>query len=174
MIVKKVIQLCKKAKTLIIFEGSHEEQYISDGRAIYPLDGMPHFDEASISVAFDIDPSKVDIKHEAGRPLSLDVRDSADGETEIEESLMVVGEYIPYMTSVGVKFIDKAHLAPVAGDGDIRIFERHRPGGAVYFAVKRGFLLAAIIEPTELLSEKFVADVERLARACRGTYECMQ
>ena len=172
MIVKKVIQLCKKAKTLIIFEGSHEEQYISDGKAIYPLDGMPHFDEASISVAFDMDPSKVDIKHEAAVPTSHDVGDTAEGEAEIEESLMTVGEYIPYMTSVGVTFIDKAHLAPVAGDGNIRIFERHRNNGTVYFAVKRGFLLAALIEPTELLDEKFVANVERLARACRGTFEC--
>lgn len=168
MIVKKVIQLCKKAKTLILYEGAGV-QYISDGAGIYPLDGMPHFDEASICVAFDVSPQKINVLHELRLPESVDVRDTTEDEAEIAQSLMPVGDDIPFMTSAGVEFIDRAHLAPVY-DGETRIFERHRAGG-VYFVAKRGFILTAVIEPKALLDDEFVKRIESLANACRKTWE---
>ena len=134
MIVKKVIQLCKKAKTLILYEGAGV-QYISDGVGLYPLDGMPFFDETSICVAFDVNPQKINVLHELCIPESVDVRDTTDDETEVTQNLMPIGDNIPYTTSAGVEFIDRAHLAPIY-DENTRIFERHRAGG-VYFVAKR-------------------------------------
>ena len=164
MKIKKIINYCKKRGVLYLIDGDGT-QWISDGVAIYPLFNMPVFDEDSILKAYDISSEKAEkmkIQRKSQLPTEFDFSDNAD-EIVCEIGDVIFGNALALSTSQGLMFIDRKYLAPFADTTDdmLYIFERVDPNGGVYFAVKIGFSLVAIIMPYDCVNENFV---ERLKK----------
>lgn len=65
---------------------SPPRQWISDGVACYPLDGLPYLDEESICAIFDIDAKKRDklvLSHKGALPEGMDFTDVHQGWTSL-------------------------------------------------------------------------------------------
>ena len=172
MLIKKIIQLCKKQKKIILYD-SEDVQYISDGAAVYPLHGMPVFDEKSILTAFDIAGDKIEVQRFGTPPAMFDLGDSDAAEIHVEGPLLVVGDNVPYLTSVGVRFIEREHLAPFADEKVIDIYERSTPNGDVYFVVKKGFLVLGAISAKFVLTVEWMKRLMKLETNCRKTFITM-
>ena len=172
MLIKKIIQLCKKQKKIILYDGDGV-QYISDGGAVYPLHGMPLFDEKSILTAFDIAADKIEVQRFGTLPKALDLSDTAAAEIHVEGPLLVVGDNVPYLTSVGVRFIRREHLAPFADEKVIDIYERATPDGDIHFVVKKGFLVLGAISASYVLTPEWMKRLTELERNCRKTFITM-
>ena len=83
MKIKKIEKLCKEAGRIYLYDepGTVDEetgeldeptrQWMGDGNAVYPLDGMPYLAEREVCAIFDIDEKKRDkivINHEENLP----------------------------------------------------------------------------------------------------------
>ena len=62
------------------------------------------------------------------------------------------------MTSQGIKFMDKRYMAAVEDEGEtnLEVYERFTKEGFMYFAVKVGLQLVAIIFPISVVTKSFV------------------
>ena len=69
MKIKKAFDICKKAKTIILYRLG-DVQMLSDGVAIYPLDSLPELDEEFICQLYDInDKQREKIRFAIDEPL---------------------------------------------------------------------------------------------------------
>ena len=172
MKLKKIIDLCKKRGRFYLFTPEGGEQWISDGFGCYPLGDVPILDEDTLCAIFDIpDKERKKMVFRKGVvPAALCFDDIADGEVLCEQGPLVLGEgkngVIPYKTSQGIQFIDSKHMAPLEDCGTLEVYERIKPDGGVYFAVKRGLSLTALILPYALINEPFVESLKDLAALC--------
>ena len=129
MKIKTIINLCKEKKRMHIFEGENE-QWISDGFAIYPLFGLPRMDEKTICTAYDIDEkkaAKIIFRHSDALPDEFDFSDwpekSEYPAEEMQPYLLSGGAVlVPFMTSQGVRFVDRKYFAPFS-DTDIGMIQ---------------------------------------------------
>lgn len=175
MKIKKTIDLCKQSRNLILYK-TDEGQYISDGFAVYPMTGMPTFDEDTIFRTFDINDkqkSKIFYTERYVLPQNVSFEDNIDEESVVDRSpmrLYYMGKCIvPYMTSAGVMFVDEKYLAPIADAEEdmITVCERRRTDGQIYFAVKAGFVLVAVIMPVDVINDLFVSTPSRTSARSR-------
>lgn len=66
-----------------------------------------------------------------------------------------------------VLFIDEKYLAPLENTRDyIEVYERTGEDGRIYFAVKSGFMLLAIVLPYDAINELFVNGLKELSQQC--------
>lgn len=174
MIIKKIIDICKKHTVVYLYD-TPKEQWISDGYAIYPLFGLPKFDECTLCQTYDITDKqrdKIHFKHETKLPPYLSFEDVEDNETPCNEGPMYLSSagrgIVPYMTSQGIVFIDASYLAPLADTKEamLQVYERYTAAGQMYFAVKSGFMLLALIMPYDCINEQFVNNLEVLYKQC--------
>lgn len=118
MKLKKAVSLCMQVGNLNLFDHTDEygavTQWLSDGRACYPLCGMPYLDEDTVCTVFDI-PEKKQEKMMIRRqdwPKSLRV-DDYDGEDKKVEPLPLSINYgghtvLPMLTrGGGITYIQK-------------------------------------------------------------------
>lgn len=178
MKLKKVAALCKQSRAFRLYDrisGSGEiTQWLGDASAAYPLDGLPILDEESLCAVFDITEKQREnmlFRHEP-LPEAIDVDDTAPHDLIIRESDLSVtygGSGLkPLKTSNGITFIQSKYLSPLEDVIDmVQLYERTTPQGGSYIVAKTGFLIAAVIFPYSVISEKFVDEVEELARQCR-------
>ena len=87
MKIKKAFDICKKAKTIILYRLG-DVQMLSDGVAIYPLDSLPELDEEFICQLYDInDKQREKIRFAIDEPLPFGYEfadtDSAETVTQI-------------------------------------------------------------------------------------------
>lgn len=55
MVVKKIVQICKKTGVLNIYDDTERGiQWIGNGYSVYPLEQMPYFSPETICRAYDI------------------------------------------------------------------------------------------------------------------------
>lgn len=173
MIIKKVIDICKKIKNITLYEGNGV-QWVSDGRAIYPLYGMPRFDQEKLAKTFDISEekiSKMTFLHEEKLPGTFNFDDCDDDEIVCERAWMDFCDgTITYTTSDGIAFLREVHLAPLADipPDMMTVYERINRAGTRYYAVKSGFILQAIILPCYAVDERLAEKTERIAKLCRS------
>ena len=171
MVVKKIIQICKKTKCIALHEDNlRETQWLGDLSSFYPLFGMPRFDEDSICRAYDItekQAEKIRFFHN-GLPGGISFADVEEGET-VCEPLEITLNYMdtqvkPYMTSQGIKFMNQQYLEPVRDESKthLEVYERHTETGTMYFAVKAGMELVAVVFPIAVISENFVKTLGNL------------
>jgi hypothetical protein len=170
---KKMIDLCKKRGFFHLFVPTGGEQWISDGAGCYPLGDVPMMDEDILCAICDI-PEKAREKMrflEGEVPHNLCFDDVDESESLCDEYPLVFGEgkdgVIPYRTSQGIQFIAKKYMAPLEDCDRVEVYERISKGGRMYFAVKRGYSLVALIMPYDIISEPFVKDIENLAALCK-------
>lgn len=178
MKLKKVISLCHQRKTFRLFDKISENgeivQWMGDGCAAYPLNGLPILDEETLCAVFDI--SEKQLKNTSVQrltmPDALNVGDTDPDERVLKDddfSITYGGtEVLPLRTRTGIIFIQKKYLAPLEDVLDVvQLYERVTPDGQTYVAAKAGLLIAAVIFPYKVVNEKFVTRLEEIARECR-------
>lgn len=175
MIIKKIIDLCKKRGICCLYDGG-EVQYISDGTALYPMYNLPKFDETSLCKTYDITEtqrSKIHFSHDPIPPARFNLEDNVESETVCQRGPMVLsiagGGAVPYITSQGLMFINYKHLAPLQDveANMLEVYERINQAGQTYFAIKSGLILLAIILPYEIINQKLVDDLNSLTNMCK-------
>lgn len=169
MKIKKAFEICKKQGVIRIYRNDYDEQYLSDGVAIYPIFELPNLNEDYICRLYDITDSqreKIAFDIVKGIP-GVDVSDSTDDETPAkiwDLSLSYNGAIItPVTTDEGVMFINQLYLKPFAAmpKNDMHITKRVC-GNMRYFCIKFGMLAYGFIAPMSIVSKDFVEKLERL------------
>ncbi len=178
MLIKKITAQCKKNKCAVLFDDRRSQtgdvvmQWLSTGRAIYPLFDAPYFETSTLVAAYDFD-DKIAVSHERDLPKSINFADAAEKEcvcTALDMNVAVNGRTLqPYVTQQGIAFLDAQVFAPLkdADAGQVSVYERYAPSGERYFAVKSGFMLYAIVLPeSDVINREFVEELELLHRHC--------
>lgn len=176
MKLKKVLSICKANGLYYLYDridrSGEITQWLGDGYALYPLDGLPILDEESFCAVFDItgkQREKILFRHER-LPEHLNVEDVAAGDKlvrEYETTFINGGLRLkPLKTNNGVTFIRSLHLSPLEDVIDmVQFYERTTPDGGSYIVAKAGFLTAAVIMPYAI-SKKFADELEELSYQC--------
>ncbi len=174
---KKIIDLCKKSKQLWIYDAlESDQQYISDGEAMYPLTNAPVFNDSTICATYDITESqreKIYFRRQLGLPEGITFDDSTPDETlcDIFDLKIVIssGIAIPIITDIGLMFIEQKYLQPLSDmpNYDMRIYRRTDDNGYSYFAVKFGLLVYALIRPFDVVTEQLCNNLEYLLKLSR-------
>ena len=160
MKLKKVLSICKTNGLYYLYDridrSGEITQWLGDGYALYPLDGLPILDEESFCAVFDItgkQREKILFRHER---LPYET-------TFINGGLRLK----PLKTNNGVMFIRSLYLSPLEDVIDmVQFYERTTPQGGSYIVAKAGFLTAAVIMPY-VISKKFADELEELSYQCR-------
>ena len=179
MKIKKIISLCKSAGHLVLYDDPDRDiQWLSDGRAIYPLIGCPKFDEDSFCNTYEItDSQRKKIAFRIGEhlPSNFNFDDTDEFETETERMPLSVTystyDAVAYKTQYGVEFISRAHLQPF-GDysgRDIVCTLRTFESGESYFAIKNGFMLIGIVLPLKIITKSFINELKTFERQVEAT-----
>lgn len=178
MKIKKIISLCKQTGHVIIYDDEAGGiQWLSDGTAIYPLHGLPHFDEETFFRTFDFSEkqkSKMTFIHRNALPETICTDDYTLSEKECVRQYALVtgeGELMPYHTTQGIKFILWRHIAPLADSEALTVCERVTPGGELYFVIKSGFILLGIVSPYAAITKDFVEQLRNFSRECEKAFE---
>lgn len=174
MKIKKIAALCSRAgifQLLNKIDGRGVvSQWLGDGNALYPLNGIPLLDKDSLCAMFDIPEKrreKLIIQYE-DMPEIIDTADKDPEENILEEKGTTIGyngvQMIPLRTEDGIVFIGEQYLEPLADEMDLlSLYERRTPKGVPYVAVKTGMMLRGIIFPYNVVTDKkFITQLELL------------
>lgn len=170
MIIKKIAALCKSVKGVTLFDDEENGiQWITDGYAVYPLYDMPRMDEKTILAVLDVPGDKRgEFRVRSTKlPSTLNFRDDDDRERMLPE--MDIGivfrnrKMLPARTSRGLWFMNPKYLEPLNDLDGFEIYERKGKDGNIYFAIKTGFMLQAIIMPELPEPEVLAGRLRRLA-----------
>ncbi len=168
MLIKKIVSLCTKTKEVCTLKQG-EVQWLGNGQAFYVLnEEIPWLSESMFCAAFDIKSKKAEeIQFSFGEPVpeGYNFCDAAENENMVERVNGIGIQYngkslLPFKTSEGIAYLDRAHFAPLADlDGDmVYIFERRSEDGTLFFVVKFGFEVVAVIMPCDSIVDKSLAD----------------
>lgn len=171
MKIKKIIDLCIKRGTMGIFTNPDtQEQYMSDGIAIYPLEGLPFVNEQYICAMYDITDKKANktrFSNIKGLPEAVDLSDSVKEETvaTLNDISVTLGGivHMPILTEQGLMFIEGRYLSPLADIDSqyLQFYLRYNIRNKPVIVVKNGFVLVAVINPI-VISDEFVNQLEAL------------
>lgn len=182
MKLKKVLSICKTNGLYYLYDridrSGEITQWLGDGYALYPLDGLPILDEESFCAVFDItgkQREKILFRHER-LPEHLNVEDVAAGDKlvrEYETTFINGGLRLkPLKTNNGVTFIRSLYLSPLEDVIDmVQFYERTTPQGGSYIVAKAGFLTAAVIMPEVTLPEITQISEEVKGAGIAGTFD---
>ena len=183
MKLKKVASICDKTGLFHLYDqvdgtGTFERQWLGDGYAAYPIDGMPYLDPDNLCAMFDITEKKQKKCFFTRKPMpeSLDVADYTSGELALNDEWPTVEHngYVvkPLSTNDDMLFIQTAYLSPLEDMADyLRFYERVDTTGQKYIVAKNGMEIAAIIMPVDTIRLGFVEKLEALAYKCRVAVE---
>lgn len=178
MKIKNIAAICKKNKSVVLFERYSDEgevvlQYIGDGAAVYPVIGLPVLDKESVLTIFDIPEKQREdwYVRSTGIPEGINLDDIDGTEKPVEReviSIVYSGKTLkPLQTRRGLVFIESRYLSPVSDVLDVlELYERIMPSGTPYIVAKAGFLLQAVIMPVDVINQQFVEKLEELTRQC--------
>lgn len=173
MILKKIISLCTKTERVCTLQQG-EVQWLGNEQAFYALsEEIPWLSESMFCAAFDIKSKKADkIAFSFGEPIpeGYDFTDKPEDEIQVERINGIGVQWqgrtlIPFKASDGIAYLDKAHFAPLADldDNLIYIFERRSKDGVLFFAVKFGFEVVAVLLPYNNINKDFSEELSALA-----------
>ena len=173
MILKKIISLCTKTERVCTLQQG-KVQWLGNAQAFYALsDEIPWLSESMFCAAFDIKSKKAEkIAFSFGEPIpeGYDFTDNPEDEVLVERINGIGIQWqgrtlIPFKASDGIAYLDKAHFAPLADlDGDlIYVFERRSKDGVLFFAVKFGMAVVAILLPYNNINKDFADELDVVA-----------
>jgi hypothetical protein len=130
-------------------------QWISDGVACYPLDGLPYLDESSICAIFDIDSkklAKMTVTHQPSLPEGMDFTDRHREDDPLEQLdlQMSLGGNALYLFRDGagaLVMIKAAYCKPFEAWDECECYKRVDSAGRPYVAVMSGCILRGLIYP---------------------------
>lgn len=148
-------------------------QWLGDGKAAYPLVGLPVMDTENICAMFDITDKKRGklVMRQLDAPDTMNWEDTDRLELELDDPKLCVRydgrDLLPLKTLEGVTFIQEKYLLPMDNQDYMRLYERRSRGGGVYIVAKIGMMIQAVIMPTTLPDEDFMNLLENLTSRCR-------
>lgn len=176
MKLKKIISLCKARKQITLFsDGARDQQWLTDGYAVYLLDDILCLDTAALCRLYDINDNqqeKISLNDFLTLPEGLCFYDNENEESEAQELDLSIcyngGILVPFMTEEGIYYIEKKYLEPLTDNSsDTWLFTlRHDSAGRPVIAVKIGLFLVAIIL-TYKMPELFIDKLETLYKQSR-------
>lgn len=183
MKIKTIAAICRKNKAFCLYDsitrdGEVGTQWLGDGRAIYPLQGLPLLEEDSIYTMFDItekQQDKITFRCET-LPEGINFSNTDQCENILDDQKLEIaldGRILkPLQTQQGIVFIDAAYLAPFADVMDLlELYERVTTSGQIYIAAKLGMFLAGVILPYDIIRKEFVEQLGGLLKQCRFALE---
>jgi hypothetical protein len=180
MIFKNLTALLRGHKRIVLYGDPEELQWVGDGGAIYPLHGMPGMVEDDLPAVFDVpekDEGKYLIDHHLTLPETLCYKDvDPRGETQLRPEAWVLKRYdtlyVPVQTSRGLRFYNPDYLRPLKDlQNTLEIYERRATDGSMYFALKSGMLLQALILP---LAPDYGKLLKELLGLCEGLQQTVE
>ena len=172
MKLKAIEKLCKASGTVRLFdlakepepdideldEDSLPRQWISDGAAAYPLDGLPYLDEESICAIFDVDAKKRDklvVTNHPTSPEGLDFSDLHPGDTILEPlnfQMSIGGDelYLLKDKDGALVVIKNGYRKPFDAWKECECYKRVDRSGQPYVAVIQGCVLRGVIYPYQV------------------------
>lgn len=178
MKIKSIAAICKKKKYVMLIKREDRFgnilQYVSDGGAIYSVEGLPELDKDSLLTIFDIPEKQRDkwiVTTLSDIPGKIELDDTVANEKPVErEEISIVYSdraLKPIQTGQGIVFIESRYLSPTSDVLDVlQLYVRYTEGGVPYIAVKAGFLLQAVIMPFDVINPQFVKNIRELAEQC--------
>lgn len=170
MKIKKAFETCKKQGMIYIFRNEYDEQYLSDGVAVYPVFDLPKLNEDYICRLYDITDSqrnKIEFNIFERLP-AMDLSDVTDSETPAaiwDISLIYNGaNIIPITTDEGVMFINQLYLKPFTDmpQNEMQITKRVDESSTPYFCIKFGMVAYGFIYPIQVVNKEFVKKIQSL------------
>lgn len=155
-------------------------QWLGDGKAAYPLVGLPLMDLDNICAMFDITEKKRDklIMRTVDAPETMNWDDTDRMERNIDDPELCVRydgrDLLPLETSRGIVFIQEKYLAPLDNPEFMRLYERKGTDGGVYIVAKIGMIIQAIIMPMDLPDMNLVELMEKLTYQCKAALKRRQ
>ncbi|MBE6693398.1 MAG: hypothetical protein E7589_01350 [Ruminococcaceae bacterium] len=148
-------------------------QWMGDGRAFYPLDGLPMLTEEGVLVMFDIDAKKrekIVFHHEAQLPESVCFADLSDEDVLLEPydiKITVNGAELLLLKDEADKLIciQRKYLTPFEKLKELELYRRRDANGVEYVAVKIGCILRGIVYVYAPADDKFVETVGAIYNA---------
>lgn len=182
MKLKRVAALCRRSMVFRLYDRVDAEgvatQWLGDGGAIYPLNGLPFLDKDGLYRIFDV-PEKTQkkISFASGAiPEGLNVDDYAAGET-IAEDMGVTLSYggkvlLPLRAAGGILYIQSRYLEPLEDQADfLQLYVRRTGDGGRYIAAKVGMLLRGVIMPCNVNMNGLVNRLDEIAQMTRWEAE---
>lgn len=177
MKIKSLAAICKRRKNIVLFHDGSDQQYISDGNAVYPVFGLPELNTDYVLTIFDVPEKDRDkyITRETTLPDGINLSDDDYSERaviSIPISIAYGGTPLrPLKTTGGIVYIDSRYLSPLDDMLDVlELYERRTTAGELYIAAKAGFLLQAVILPHNVIEESFVDRLSELAALTEETF----
>lgn len=178
MKLKKVAALCSQTGMFYLFDQIDENaevicQWLGDGYAAYPMDGLPYMDTDNICAMFDIPEKKQEklIFRREQAPDTINWSDNDPTEYQLDDPKLCVRyegrDMLPLRTSAGITFIREKYLAPLDNLEYMHLYERKYRGGGIYIVAKIGMIIQAIIAPMDVVNKEFVSRMEELTDLCR-------
>lgn len=176
MKIKKIEKLCKDAGAIFLYDEQNvvEEteddvttwptrQWMGDGRAAYPLDGMPYLAEREVCAIFDIDEKKRDkivINHFENMPEYVSFADQLETDEPLEEvrfQMSLGSDELALFRDEGGRLIViiADYKKPIDNWKECQCFKRMSSDGNPVVAVMSGCILRGIIS-TYRISEQLV------------------
>ena len=157
MKLKKVAALCNSVSIYRLYDHLDKNsgdvtQWLGDGGAIYPLDGLPLLSEQELYRMFDV-PEKKQGKSYFGKeaiPEELNVNDWCYGE-KLAEDMGVTITYngtalLPLRYADGILYIQSKYMSPLEDQADfLQLYVRRMQNGTPYVAAKAGMLITGVI-----------------------------
>jgi hypothetical protein len=178
--IKNVAQICKHTKTVYLLENDADNpcQWIGNGKAFYPVTGLPLLNEESIYTIFDIPEKQRDkwfYSYEE-MPVHISFEDTVQEEYQIEKYNLSISYNGMQLRSLhtfnGIVFIESQYLSPLVNVLDnVEFYVRKKPSGEIYIVAKTGFLIAAVIMPEVVLTDDFMDLLDKLKSGCETARE---
>lgn len=168
MKLKPIEKICKTAGYIALYDEAQKvdvdvaelepRQWMSDGVAAYPLDGLPYLDEESVCAIFDVDHKRRDkmtISHKMTLPEGVDFADLHVGDSPLEplNFKMALGsdELFLFRDKDGALMVIKeVYRKPFDAWKECECYKRTDSGGKPYVAVIHGCVLRGVIYPYKI------------------------
>lgn len=164
MKIKKIAQICAGQKTIYVHnqecKGDLVRQWVGDGSAMYPLDGLPYMDDEALLALMDVPIDKRDkwTVRDVGLGSLVSLDDIDPDEVDILPYDLTVNTgrtLMPFDGGArGTLWIQQRYLAPTDDIDIVRYYARPTTGGGRVIAVKSGLVLMSIILPLRMTADK--------------------
>ena len=178
MKLKKVAAICDKTGLFHLYDqvdgtGTFERQWLGDGYAASPIDGMPYLDPDNLYAMFDITEKRKEKLSFRQTNVSGNINwEDADPSEHYLEDPKLCLRYggrtiLPLRTRDGVTFIQDKYLAPLDNLDYMHLYERQAKDGGVYIVAKIGMVVQAVIMPMDVVCMDLIDRMEGLTSLCR-------
>ena len=147
---KKVAQLCKRSKSILLSTAKDNTQWAGAQSAAYSLAGMPSMSIEELMVAFDYtEDEKSKFTTTSVIDLGDLISDDYPNEILVENNSKSVYfndvHYVMYSAGGRVILINSEYLVPIKTCGETRYYIRFKETGECYLCVKNGMIAEAVI-----------------------------